>query len=129
MIGEGIKMPNSAGLVTLTGGGVNDLIHTLSIGRKAVIRKMMWYNPLGVNVLILLGTTDNTVPAALFVQLFPTIVAIPNMDGERLEEELPPVEFAVNISAAALGASGNIFIQDAGAGGLLIRLEVEEFGA
>lgn len=129
MIGEGIRMANSAGLVTSTGGGADDLLHTLSIGRKAIIRKILWYNPLGVNILLLIGTMDNTVPAALFVQLLPTIIAIPGLDGERLEVELPPVEFAVDASALAAGATGNIFLEDASAGGLLIRLEVEEFGA
>lgn len=129
MIGKGIRMANSAGLVTSTGGGAHDLLHTLSTGRKAVIRKILWYNPLGVNILILIGTTDNSVPAALFVQLLPTIIAIPGLDGDKLEEELAPVEFAVDARALTAGATGNIFLQDASAGGLLIRLEIEEFGA
>lgn len=126
MIGQGIRMANNAGLVTTTGGAANDLLHTLTVGRKGVIRKVLWYNPLGVNINILLGTLDNTLPAALFVQLLPTIVAIPNLDGERLENEMPPVAFVLNLLPMALGTTGDIYVQDAGAGGLIIRLEIEE---
>ena len=126
MIGEGIRMANNAGLVTSTGGGAEDLLHTLSVGRVAVIRKITWYNPLGVNINILIGTYTT---ALVFAQLLSTIVAIPGLAGLMLEEELPEITFALDVSLAALGVTGDIYLQDASAGGLLIRLGLEEFGA
>lgn len=121
----GIRMGNNAGalIAGTTGGGAEDLLHTLSLGRKAVIRKVVWYNPLAVNVNILLGTYTT---AGVFAQLLPTIIAIPTLSGSMEEEELSYVEFLLDTSAAAAGTTGDIYVQDAGAGGLIISLEIEE---
>lgn len=122
----GIRKGNNVGLVTSTGGGAEDLLHTLPTARptKVIITKVMWYNALAANVNILLGTYTT---AGVFSQVLPTIIAIPGLSGFMEEEELPEIEFVLDTQLAAAGRTGDIYIQDASAGGLQIRLEVEEF--
>lgn len=122
----GIRKPNNAGvagLVTTTAGP--DLCHTLPVGRTVKIRKIMWSNNTGAAETLIFGTQDN---AAGWVPLFPTIACINGFDGELNMDELPEVEFVNDRQAAALGLTGNILVQGS-AVGILVRLEVEEFGA
>lgn len=122
----GIRMANNAGLVaTLIGG--DDLLHTLSVGRTARITKIMAWNDTGGPVDIQLGTDDNT-PA--FVQLFPDLRVLNNIDNEWLEEEIPWVIFALDTRAGALGATGDIRVNtNPLTANIDIILEVEEYGA
>ena len=119
----GVRMANNQGLFALTGG--NDLIHVLSIGRKAVIRKIMCYNNTGANVTLQFGTLT-AVPA--FVALLPIFVAIDTLDNQWTEEEIPYFEFVLNTSAGAAGRVGDIYCL-AGAATPTLWLEVEEMGA
>jgi hypothetical protein len=122
----GIRKPNNggvAGLVTTTAGP--DLCHTLPAGRTAKIRKIMWSNHTGAAGNIIFGTQDN---AGVWVPLLPTIQCINGFDGELPEIEIPEVEFRVDRTPAPAGLTGNILVQ-ASIVGILIRLEVEEFGA
>jgi len=119
----GIRKGNNAGLVTATGGGAEDLLHTIPLNRKVIVRKVMWYNPGAANVLILLGTYNT---ALAFVQVLPTIIAIPGLSNTMEEEELSNIDFLLTLDG--VGTTGDIYIQDATVGGgLLIRLEVEEY--
>lgn len=115
----GIRMANNQGVFTLTGG--NDLIHDLSAGRKAIIRKILCYNNTGADVTLQFGTL-NAVPA--FVALLPIFVALDTLDNEWLEEEIPPVEFELNTSAGAAFRLGDIYCLASGAA--VLSLEVEE---
>ena len=118
----GTRRGNDAGLVTTTGGGAEDLLHTKPLGRKVSIKKVMWYNPGVANVNILIGSYNT---AGAFVQVLPTIIAVPTLSGSLLEEELPSVSFVLDTAGA--GTTGDIYVQDATVGGgLLIRLEVDE---
>ena len=117
----GIRKGNNAGLFVTT--GANDLLHTLPANRTAFIRKILWYNNTGAGVTLIFGTLSNV---AGWVPLFPTILAINALDGGYEEALIPAVEF-VNDRTAAAGTTGNIHVQ-ASAAGVLIRLEVEEFG-
>lgn len=125
----GIRKGNNSpvatrGLVTTT--GLADLCHLLPPGRTAIIRKVHWYNNVGVNVTLAFGTVDNAVPAVP-VQLLPDIVAINGLDGWYEETHLPDVEFIPDRAAGALGLAGDIYVV-ASAAGVLLRLTVEEFG-
>lgn len=119
---------NNAGLVVTTLVAVGNLCHTLPIGRTAKITKIMWYNNTGALQTITFGTWDNTLPASLFVALFPAIDCVNNMDGELTEEEIPPVEFVLDTRLAALGATGDIYVLGSVAN-IQVRLEIREKGA
>ena len=117
----GIRMANNQGVFTLTAG--NDLIHDLSLNRKAVIRKILCYNNTGANVTLQFGTLNAT-PA--FVALMPIFVAINGFDNTWPEEEIPAVEFEVNPAAGAAFRAGDIYCLASGAA--ILQLEIEEFG-
>ncbi len=119
----GVKMANNQGVFALTAG--NDLIHLLSTGRKAVIRKILCYNSLGVNVTLQFGTLDAT-PA--FVALLPIYVAIATLDNQWGEDEIPYFEFEFNTSAGGARRLGDIYCL-ASAALPTLSLEVEEFSA
>ena len=130
----GIRKAGNAGLVTTTGG--NDLLHTQALmtvqtvtfpARTFVIRKIMWYNNTGANATLRIGTLNAT-PA--FVDMLPTIYALNTFDGELMEDELPSVEFiaASALAAAAVRFNGNAYVL-ASIAGVLVAVEVEEFGA
>ena len=119
----GVRMGNTQGLFALTGG--NDLIHILSLGRKAIIRKIMCYNNTGANVTLQFGTLT-AVPA--FVALLPLFVAIDTFDNQWLEADIPYFEFELNTSAGAAGRVGDIYCLASAANPTLV-LEVEETGA
>lgn len=131
----GMRKSGNQGLVTTTGGGATfeDLVHTLpvdpttAIRRSAIIRKILLYNNTGANVALLFGTMSNAVVPA-FVQVLPTLVALNALDNVWLEAELPEIEFQFNNTAAPNGRSGDIWVQDPSAGGILIQIEVEEIG-
>lgn len=124
----GIRKANNVGLVTTTLVATGNLLHTLPTASPTtvIIRKVMWYNNTGVQQTIQLGTWDNTLPASLFVALFPPFNCVNGMDGELMEDELPEVEFGVDGRAAALGRTGDIYVLGSVAN-ILVRLEVEEF--
>lgn len=129
------KTGNAGILLATTGGGTADLLHTIALttnqgitfpARTFVIRKIMWYNA-GALANIQFGTL-NAVPA--FVQLLPTIICAAGFDGELIEAELPAIEF-VSVSAVAAAAvrfNGNCYVVGSAAG-IMVAIEVEEFGA
>ena len=119
---KGIVIPNSAGLVTTTAVATGDLVHTLSVGASAKIRKIMWSNNTGANMTLIFGTNTN---AGVFAPLFPTITAINGFDGELTEDEIPEVIFNVDRTPAPLGATGLIYVLSSAAGAL-VRIAVEE---
>ncbi len=121
---KGVIIPSNAGLVITTAAVTGDLLHTLSAGRKARIRKVMWYNNTGALATIVLGTTDNAAPAA-FVPLFPTIACVNGQHDMLVAAEIPDVIFAVDRRPGATGQTGDIYVVSSVAG-ILVRLTVEE---
>jgi hypothetical protein len=121
---KGIRQGNNAGLVAATAGP--DLLHTLSAGKSAFIRKIMISNFSGGNLQIQLGTLTG---AGAFVALMPTILAVNGIDTEITEENVPNVEFITDSTAGAAGRTGNIYLQSSAVAALcLTRIEVEEIG-
>ena len=124
-----MRKAGNAGLVITTGGGVQNLCHTLPIdvttltARTAIIRKVAVYNP-GANTTLVFGTWDRSIP--LWVPMLPALVALAGFDNEWVEAELPSVLFQCNYTPGATGRTGDIWVQDAGGGGVVIRIEVEE---
>ncbi len=117
----GIRMANSQGVFTLTAG--NDLIHNLSLNRKAVIRKIHCYNNTGAAVTLQFGTLNAT---PIFVALMPIFVAINTFDNVWEETEIVAFEFELNPAAGAAFRAGDIYCLASGAA--ILSLEIEEFG-
>jgi len=116
------------GIVTTSAVGT-DLIHTVPVGRSFYVTKIMWYHILAGNVLLVFGTLSNAgVPA--MVPMFPTQLALANIPGGMLEEELVGVEFMLNSQAAPAGWNGNLVVTATLAGvivaGVQISVEVAE---
>lgn len=122
-----IRKANSVGLVISTAGP--DLVHTLGTARSgvlrtAIIRKIMAYNNTGGDVVLQFGTV-NAIPA--FVQYLPSLLAVNGLDSEWGEDEIPAVEFSLVNQVGAAFRAGNIWLQSA-AVGVLVIIEVDEFG-
>lgn len=115
------------GLLTTAAPGP-DLIHTLPVGRTAIIRKIMYYNNIA-NSTLTFGTLTN---AGVWFPLFPPIDVIVTFADWVEETQIPDVEFANDRTALAGGVTGNIHVLAGVAGvglaGILVRLTVEEFG-
>ena len=117
----GIRKINNQGLFAVTGG--NDTLHTLPVGRTAVIRKIMCYNNTGANITLQFGTLTN---APAFVAWFPLFVAIDTLDNQWPETEIPERIFQINNGVGAAGWTGDIVVL-ASAAAPTVLLEVEEF--
>jgi hypothetical protein len=124
---EGVRKAGNQGMVTTRLTPLFDPCHLIPLNRTARITKIMAYNNTGADVTLQFGTQDATA-VPLFVQLFPDLVAIDTLDNEWLETEIPAVEFALDSRAGVLGRSGNIEVR-ASAAGVLVLIEVEEYGA
>lgn len=124
----------------LTGGIVGLLVAatsytawTLSLGKRAVIRKIMWYNNTGGASVLEVGfLTNAAVP--VFTAVLPRILMVNGNDGQIPEDQLPiagntPEGFQADTTANT-GTLGNIIVQ-ATVGGALPTctciIEVEEF--
>jgi hypothetical protein len=125
---RGILVPNSAGLVTtLAAGTLGALVHTLSTGSSAIVRKIMWSNNTGAAITIILGTQTNATPG-VFTALLPTITCVNGQHDFLTEDELPDVIFRPDRTAAPAGFTGNIYVW-ASAINVFVRATVEEFRA
>lgn len=110
-------------------------LHTLSLNLTAVIKKIMWFNRTGGNVLLWIGYNDLTVAAAVFRQVLPSIFCVNGMDGELNEDDLPicgntPLGFHADITAVT-GSLGNIMGEvsnsAAAPNDFMVQIEVEEY--
>lgn len=135
----------STGLVSLTAVGNGDGVAigatgftawTLSTGKRAIIRKIMWRNRTGGNGNLLVGYGDRTVAGSIFRQVMPSIFMVNGIDGELTEVEIPIVgNFIEGFKAdttAVTGTVGNIIVETdcAGVGAAptdaQVLMEIEE---
>lgn len=119
---QGINIPNSSGLVTTTAVATGDLVHTLSTGASAKIKKIMWSNNTGAPITLIFGT--EIYAAATFVAYMPTIMCISGFDGELTEDQIPDVIWRIDKTAGG-GSNGNIYVLSSAAT-CLVRMTVEE---
>ena len=137
----GVRITGNMQSIVGVGGGNNAALanqvtlHTLSTGKRAVIRKLRWCNRTGANVNIWIGYGDLTVAASVFRQTMPDILAVNGVDGELTEEQIPlngnmPQGFAADTTAIT-GSNGNILAEASNAAAdpadVQIIAEVEEF--
>lgn len=119
------------------GGAVTNAgtAHTLSTGKRAVIKKIVWLNRAATGRL-LIGFGDRTVTGSLFRQTLPSILMLSGIDGEMGEDEIPnggntPEGFQTDTTAVT-GTIGNILVETDAVGvgaapvNVQVRIEVEE---
>jgi len=138
----GVRISSGLQSIVAVGGGVGALVatggitaHPLSLNKRAVIKRIMWRNRIGVNANLLIGYGDLTVAGSLFRQVMPSILMVNGIDGELTEAEIPVVgngpEGFVADTTPVTGSLGNIVIETDGAAGaapldVQVVIEVEE---
>jgi hypothetical protein len=111
-----IRMANSQGLVQIAAAATNTLVHTLSTGRTAKIKKIMLMNNTGVNDTVTFGE----LVAGAWTQRLPAIYVLTPFDEQISEWEIPEFIFQSDIYARSAGA-GAATPED-------VLIEVEEIG-
>ena len=101
----------SGGLIDILAANTSYIAFILPAGRRAVIKKIMWYNNTGGNGFLRIGATV----AAAFTQLLPSILMVNGVDGELGEAEIPicgnaPEGFFADTTVATL-TTGDIVVQ------------------
>jgi len=140
----GVRLSSGLLSITAVGGGDgvalgaaanNPTAWTLSIGKRAIIRKIMWRNGIALAANLLVGFGDRTVAGSIFRQVLPNIRMVSGVDGELNEEDLPIVgnspEGFVADTTPVTGTIGNIFVETDGAAGaypgnVQVSMEIEE---
>jgi len=110
------RMANSQGLVQIAAAAANTLIHTLSQGRTAKIKKIMLMNNTGVNDTVIFGE----LVAGAWTPRLPAIYVLTPFDEQLSEWEVPEFIFesAIYARSATAGAGTT---ED-------VLIEVEEIG-
>lgn len=138
----GVRITTGLQSIVAVGGGDGVAVgaagitaHTLSLGKRAVIKRIMWRNRIGVNANLLIGHGDLTVAGSVFRQVMPSILMVNGVDGVLTEAEIPvvgngPEGFAADTTPVT-GSLGNIIIETDGAAGaapldVQVVIEVEE---
>lgn len=136
---EGIKLRGTAGLVSIVaainmGAGVSNasVLHTLSAGKRAIIRKVMWSNRTAGNTMLRIGYNSL---AVTFVQCLPDIEMVAGFDGELNVMDIPicgnnPLGFCPDTTPLT-GTTGTIMggavASAAAPNDVQVTIEVEEF--
>jgi hypothetical protein len=111
-----IRKANSQGLVQIAAPATNTLIHTLSTGRTAKIKKIMLMNNTGANDTVTFGE----LVGGVWTPRLPGIYVLTPFDAQLNEWEVP--EFIFESAIYARSAT-------AGAGTTMdVLLELEEIG-
>lgn len=140
----GVRLTGGMVSITAVGAGngvalglatANPTAWTLSTGKRAVIKKIMWRCGIAGGANLLVGYGDRTVAGSIFRQVLPNIRMVTGVDGELNEEDLPiagnsPEGFVADTTAVT-GSVGSIFVETDGAAGaypgdVQVILEVEE---
>ncbi len=118
-------------MASIVGALASTILHTISPGKRAIIRKLMCTNRTLANGFLRIGFLDNV---AAFNQVWPDILIPAGADIEINEADLPirgnaPEGFEVDTTAGA-GALGIIYAQATVGGAapndVQVMLEVEE---
>ena len=126
---KGVRLTTN--LASIVIANTTTLLHTLGVGKRAIIRKIMWHNRTGGPGVLRVGYLTL---AAAFVPVLPDIYMLNAMDGEMREEYIPicgngPEGFVADTTAVT-GSLGNISAQATVGGAapadVQVTLEVEE---
>ena len=120
--------------ISIIAAATSYVAHSLSTGRRQVLRKITWFNRTGGGGVLRVGYLTN-VAAPVFVQVLPDIDMINGLLGEIREDNLPIVGNSVTGFCADTtlntGSLGNIVLQATVGGAapldVMVSGEVEEF--
>lgn len=115
----GIRKTSAVVVSPVTGAAI--ALYTITPGRSAVIKKIMWYNNLGAVSVLSIGQGL----AGVFVAALPAIHTIQPFHGFLAEDELPHVEFQIVPVIGVAAAMPDITFESTVAG-LEVVIEVEE---
>jgi len=125
---------NNRSYITVIAANTSYTLHTLSAGKRGILRKLNWMNrAVAGNGFLRIGYTNL---AAAFVQVFPDILMVQFIDGGLTEDELPiignsPLGFMANTTLLT-GSVGNIIVQCSVGGAapndVMVSAEIEEIG-
>jgi len=87
--------------VSITAAATATLVHQVTSGRTAILKKLMWYNGQSADVILEIGTYDG----ATFTRRLPRIRAITRQHDGLSELECPEFEFESDIYAQASAAA------------------------
>jgi len=137
---KGVKLSGTLQSIIGVGGGdgvalANQVtLWTTSIGKRAIIRKIMATNRTPGPVWLWIGYGDLTVAASVFRQVLPSIRLINGFDTVLMETEIPiggnmPEGFTADTTAVT-GTNGNIIAESSAAAAapndVQVKIEVEE---
>jgi hypothetical protein len=116
----------SSGLLTLTavgagnGGAITNAVRAIPMPTgnppqgavRLVVRKIAWYNQIGINGILLVGYGDRTVAGSLFRQVYVPITIVNGVD-DMLEPPIfgnTPEGFMIDTTAVT-GTLGDIYVE------------------
>jgi hypothetical protein len=109
----GIRKASPA--VSIVAAATPTALYTLSPGRIARIRKIMWRNNNGAPAVLDIGTGLG----GAWAQILPSIDMPAGINGSMTEDEIPAIEFVANITAQSSAAA-------AAPNDIELQIEVEE---
>lgn len=105
--------------IVAAGLGGQQIVHALSIGRTAVIRKVACYNGQAADVVVEIGTWDAIL--TVWTRRLPRIRVVAGFGGGLDERECPEFEFETNIFARSSAAGAAALAVD-------VQVTVDEVG-
>ena len=123
-----VGVRRTSAMASITVAATTTLIHQITPGRTAIIRKIMWANRNAATGRLRFGSTDAAAGGAggVYAQRIPEIFIGAGLSGELTEEDLPNYEFRtlvdVNTDIVAQSSVAAVAPND-----IQVTIEVEEF--
>ena len=112
---SGIRKQSAVGVSAVTGAAA--ALYNITVGRTAIIKRIMWQNNCGGNSNLSLGQGL----AGAFAAVLPPIVTLNGLDGELNEWDIPNVEIQWTAALPAITLESTV-------AGINVTIEVEEIG-
>lgn len=111
----GIRKQSAVVASPVTGAAI--ALYNITVGRSAIIRRIMWLNAAGGNSNLSLGQGL----AGAFAAVLPAIVTLNGLDGQLNEWDFPQVEIQYTAALPAITLESTV-------AGINVLIEVEEIG-
>ena len=111
----GIRKTSAVVASPVTGAAI--ALYNITVGRSAIIRRIMWINACGANSNLSLGQGL----AGAFAAVLPAIVTLNGLDGQLNEWDFPQVEIQYTAALPAITLESTV-------AGINVIIEVEEIG-
>ena len=124
-----VGIRKTSAMASIVAAATTTLLHAITPGRTAIVRKVMWNNRNGTTGRLQIGSTDSATGGVggVFAQRLPEIFMPAGQSGVLTEEDLPNYEFRslvdVNTDIVAQSTVGAAATADP-----QVIIEVEELG-